>query len=151
MKSLIVYTSFHHQNTEKIAKEIGAVLNADLKKTNKVTTQDFSTYDLIGFGSGIYLGKHHKQLFSLIKKVKAVENKKAFIFSTRGMPWVGNWYHRELRKLLKEKGFRILGEFSCLGFDTNGILKKIGGIAKGHPDKNDCKQARTFAKQLLQD
>lgn len=41
-----------------------------------------------------------------------------------------------------------MGEFSCKGFDTFGLFKLIGGISKGHPDKNDLDNAKTFLKEL---
>ena len=43
---------------------------------------------------------------------------------------------------------RIVGEFSCKGFDTFGPFKLIGGISKGHPDKNDLDNAKAFFKEL---
>ncbi len=43
------------------------------------------------------------------------------------------------------KTFEIIGEFSCLGLDTIGPLKLVGGINKGHPDEKDLDDARKFA------
>ncbi|WP_293257086.1 hypothetical protein [Palaeococcus sp. (in: euryarchaeotes)] len=67
--------------------------------------------------------------------------KRAFIFSTVGMPW---YNHRALRRALKEKGFQIVGEFSCRGWDTNGWLAKVGG----DPNEKDLERARRFAEKL---
>ena len=53
-----------------------------------------------------------------------------------------------IKKIVKEKQGRIVGEFSCKGFDTFGPFKLIGGISKGHPDKNDLDNAKTFFKEL---
>ena len=50
---------------------------------------------------------------------------------------------------MAKKGFRIIGEFSCKGYDTFGPLKFIGGINKGKPDEKDLKRAREFAKTLI--
>jgi flavodoxin len=74
-------------------------------------------------------------------------NQSVFIFSTRGsFPlWVG---HRSLKKKLKEKKFDILGEFSCKGLDTYGLLKLVGGINRGHPNQEDLENARFFAEGL---
>lgn len=41
-----------------------------------------------------------------------------------------------------------MGEFSCKGYDTFGPFKLIGGISKGHPDKNDLDNAKAFFKGL---
>jgi len=63
MKTLIIYNSTHHGNTKKIAKVMTEILNAELVKSDEVDITTLSKYDLIGFGSGIYYGKHHKSLF----------------------------------------------------------------------------------------
>lgn len=59
---------------------------------------------------------------------------------------------RLLKRWLKLsiKGFDIIGEFSCRGFDTVGPFKLIGGISKGRPNEKDLKQAKIFAKNLLE-
>jgi flavodoxin len=57
VKSLIIYQSIHHNNTEKSAQKMATELNADLVRTNQIKDLDVSGYDLIGFGSGIYFGK----------------------------------------------------------------------------------------------
>jgi len=54
-----------------------------------------------------------------------------------------------LRKKLIEKGFNIVGEFSCKGFDTFGMLKYIGGINKNRPNEKDLEKAKSFAEELL--
>ena len=60
MKTVIVYASVHHQNTEKVAKVMAEELEADLFPVANAKPETLETYDLIGFGSGIYFGKHHK-------------------------------------------------------------------------------------------
>ncbi|HIH73245.1 MAG: Flavodoxin [Thermococcales archaeon 44_46] len=148
MSAIIVYVSIHHKNTEKIAKAIAEVLNAKLVKPWEVKPEELLKYDLIGFGSGIYYWKHHRALFKLIDNLPEVKGKKAFIFSTAGIntPFIN---HRKLRRALRRKGFEIVGEFSCRGWDTNGWLEKIGGISKGHPNEKDLEKARRFAKKLI--
>ena len=147
MKALIIYMSVHHKNTEKIAMEMAEVLDADLMKAYEANEKDISRYDLIGFGSGIYFFKHHRKLLEFAEKLVA-KKKNAFIFSTYGggSPKI---YHKLLRKKLAKRGFRIIGEFSCKGYDTFGPLKFIGGINKGKPDEKDLKRAREFAKTLI--
>ncbi|MDK2983583.1 flavodoxin [Thermococcus sp. 101 C5] len=147
MNAIIVYVSIHHGNTEKIARAMAEVLNAKLVKPWEIMPEELLNYDLIGFGSGIYYWKHHKALFDPIEKLPTVKGKKTFIFSTAGIniPFIN---HRKLRNALKRKGFEIVGEFSCRGWDTNGWLAKIGGLNKGHPDDRDLERARRFAKRL---
>ena len=56
----MVYISMHHGNTEKIAKTMAKILDADLVQVKQVDAIMLEQYDLIGFGSGIYFGKHHE-------------------------------------------------------------------------------------------
>jgi len=157
VKVAVVYASVYYGNTEKVAKVIAEVLKADLYKAWEVDPSTLLQYDLIGFGSGIYFGKHHKSLFKLVEKLLKVEGKKAFVFSTSGIrkiPIVHN-FHKPLIKKLREKGFSIVGEFSCRGFEDYGPFKLIGGINKGRPSEEDLNKARKFAfslkENLLQD
>ena len=147
MGALIVYVSIHHRNTEKVARVIAEVLGADMVKPWKVKPEELLKYDLIGFGSGIYWWRHHWGLFKLVESLPKVEGKKAFIFSTAGLNI--RWYnHRRLKRKLIEKGFEIVGEFSCRGWDTNGRLAKIGGLNRGHPNEKDLRKAREFAERM---
>ena len=147
MKTLIICVSVHHGNTEKVARAMAETIHARLVKPDEADINTLSEYDLIGFGSGIYAFRHHKALFSFVSGMPAMKNKKAFIFSTRGMGSAKR-YHRILREKLLEKELDIAGEFSCRGLDTVGPLKLVGGMNKGKPDEEDLKNAREFAKGL---
>jgi len=146
MKALIIYKSVHHGNTEKIAEAIAEVMEAEMKKVEEVEVEELKHCDIIGFGSGIYFGKHHRKLLDFVDNLPYI-NGMAFIFSTRGgtPTWIN---HRALRKRLQGKGFKIIGEFSCKGYDTFGILRYIGGINKGRPDERDLDKARKFARKI---
>jgi len=154
MKTLIICISMHHGNTEKIAKAMAEFLDAKLVKPHEVNTTTLSKYDLIGFGSGIYFFKHHRALLNLVDEMPRAENKKAFVFSTRGIGLVW-FYHRPLEKKLKEKGFDIVGGFSCRGFDTYlfdkyiHLLKFTGGLNKERPNEKDLENAKNFTQDLL--
>jgi len=160
MKVLIIYCSVHHGNTEKIVKAMAEVLDAEMVGIKDMRGRDLSEYGLIGFGSGIYFGTHHRSLLRFADKLPELRGKRGFIFSTSGIGNAGNMvhnirlgishYHVPLRKKLAAKGLDIRGEFNCRGFDTAGPLKIIGGIRKGRPDKRDIKRARTFAAGLLE-
>ena len=121
-------------------------LNADLIKINDVNVNTLRDYDLIGFGSGIYNGKLHKNVVDLIDKLPTLSNKKAFVFSTSGQGKAK--YNNTTEQKLKEKGFEVVGSFACKGYDTFGPFKLIGGIAKGRPNENDIQNAKEFAEKL---
>ena len=147
MRALIIYKSVHHGNTKKVAEVIAKVLNADLKDAGNVNIEEVEKYEVIGIGSGIFFGKHHRSVLNFVERMPLMRHKKAFIFSTRGgtPTWIN---HIALRRKLKEKGFKIIGEFSCKGYDTFGILKYIGGLTRGKPDKRDLRRAANFAEEV---
>jgi flavodoxin len=146
MKTLIIYTSVHHQNTEKVAKVMAEELEADLLTVGQAQSRTPAGYDLVGFGSGIYFMKHHKTLLQFVENLPAVIGRRAFIFSTSGEGGIRK--HAALREKLLYRGFTIVGEFSCKGWDTFGPMKLIGGINKGRPNAEDLEGARVFARGL---
>jgi len=148
--NIIIYASFHHKNTETIAKAMGSVLDAKTINFLDAKKESVETADLVGFGSGVYYAKFHKGLLNFVKKLPDAGGKKAFIFSTAGIkqnPFL-NRGHKSIRKILQDKNFKIIGEFDCLGHDSNGFLKYFGGINKGKPDKKDIEKAKDFARNL---
>lgn len=152
-KSIIFLYSYHHYNTQKIAKAIAAKINASIVEIdNNINSVELENYDLIGFGSGIDSGKHYSQLLNYVEKIPNVQNKKAFIFSTSGIYTEKKMLndHKTLRKILQNKGFLIVNEFSCKGYNTNSVLKYIGGMNKNRPNDEDIKNAETFAEELLE-
>jgi flavodoxin len=151
MKSLVVLVSYHHKNTEKIAHVVANVLEAQIKTPQQLDMGELHEYDMIGFGSGIYSGKHHDALLDLADRLPPATNKKAFIFSTSAMTGEAKVAgdHSLLREKLRSKGYTIIGEFSCKGFNTNSFLRYFGGMNKGKPDADDLKHAEAFARVML--
>ena len=150
MKTLIIYISVHHGNTEKVANIMANTLDAGLLQVKQVDTSILEQYDLIGFGSGIFFGKYHQNLLDFVDKLPLIQNKKAFIFSTSGLRkirFIHN-FDKPLKEKLQRKGFDIIGEFSCRGYDTSPAAMIVGGINKSRPDAKDLKQAEDFAKSL---
>jgi flavodoxin len=149
-KSLLVLYSYHHKNTEKIAKVFAKVLDAQIKIPQEIRPEEFQKYDLIGFGSGIYDEKHHEFVLDLADKLPQVTNKKAFIFSTSAIMGKNKVAkdHSKLREKLQSKGYMIVDEFACKGFNTNSFMKYLGGMNKGRPNAEDLKNAKEFAKNL---
>ncbi|MGB9372091.1 MAG: flavodoxin family protein [Halobacteriota archaeon] len=146
MKTLIVYASVHHRNTEKIATAMAEELGADLVPIGQAQPETLTAYDLIGFGSGIYAGKFHHTLLRFVEMLPTVAEKQAFVFSTCGIR--GTQWHAAFKELLANRGFSVIGEFSCKGWDTVSFLLLFGGINKGRPNEEDLKEARRFAMEL---
>ncbi|HON81728.1 MAG TPA: flavodoxin family protein [Methanoregulaceae archaeon] len=144
MNILIIYKSYSKMNTEKVAKTMAEAMKATLKKVDEVGPEEIARYDLVGFGSGIYMGKYHKSLFKLLKKVPRLD-KDVFLFHTAGGP--DEKYDKRMEELLTGKGARIVGKFRCPG--AAGLLG-FTWANKGHPDVQDLENARAFAKRLVE-
>jgi len=150
MRSILILYSYHHMNTEKIAKVMAKVLDAQIKNPREMDPEDLQDYDLIGFGSGIYGAKHHGSLLDLADALPRVSDKKAFIFSTSAIMGKDKVAedHLMLREKLESKGYIILDEFACKGFNTNSFLKHFGGMNKGRPNAEDLENAERFVRKL---
>ena len=143
MKKAIVYASVHHGNTEKIVKSIAEECKVDLIDAVKHSDADLSSYDMIGFASGIYFSKFHQSILKFVEK-NLPDDKKVFLICTYG----GSANYKSIEQILDKKHARVDGKFGCKGYDTFGPFKLVGGIAKGHPDYKDLQNAVGFVKNL---
>jgi len=150
MKSIILLYSYHHNNTEKLAKVFSNVLDAPIRKTGDITPEDLSEYDLVGFGSGIYSGQYHPSLLEFVDKLPEESGKKAFLFSTAGMTSKTKIRtdHSNIRDKLESRGYTIVDEYQCVGFNTNSFLKYLGGMNKGRPNTKDLHEVEVLAQNL---
>ena len=154
VKSLVIVFSYHHNNTEKIANAIANVLGAGVKTPQQVNPEELRTYSLIGFGSGIYSATFDPSVLALADRLSFAGPKKAFLFSTYGAPaFIANREfieknHRQIREKLQLKGYNVIGEFGCAGWNTNRFLKYFGGLNKGKPDAGDIRNAEAFARDM---
>ena len=139
----------------KVAEAMAKVLDAQVKTPQQTNPEELQQFDLVGFGSGIFGEKHHESILELADKLPPVTDKKAFIFSTS---FVGvdslvfgritSKFHTALREKLQSKGYTVVDEFNCRGFNTNGIYGRFGGMNKGRPNVEDLKNAKEFAGKL---
>ena len=147
MRTLIVYISYHHGNTEKIAKAMGEILEAELRSPESIKPDYIKEFDLIGFASGNYFDKFDKRIVEFVDGLPRYTEKDAFLFSTSGSDSYER-AHIELKKHIMEKGLRVVGEWHCKAFDTYGPLKLMGGLNKDRPNDNDVEDAKRFATDL---
>lgn len=147
MKTILVYASTHHGNTLKVAEAIAREIGAELADVTKEPVPDLSSYDLVGFASGIYFNSFHKALKSFINGTAFSNGQKVFLVATCGAGCRD--YTAKVKKVLREKGACCVGSFQCRGYDTYGIWGKLGGIAKGHPNEKDLEKARGFARNTV--
>lgn len=145
MRTAIIYYSRHHGNTKKLIDAIARTGEIELVDVTETKTKDLNSFDLIGFASGIYYRKMHKALASFAEN-NLPAGKKVFFLYTYGA--AGKGYTASLSKVCREKGAEIAGEYGCLGFDTFGPFKLIGGVAKGHPNESEIEAAVSFFQAL---
>jgi len=150
MKTLIIYQSFHHHNTEKIVKYLAENFPIDLLKISEATADMVKDYDQIVFATGIYFGKPHRLFYEIIPKLK-FQNQKILIITTSGMPsfpFINN-YHRNFKSLLKHSDLIVKSWFDVRGFDSYPFfVRPFGGINKTRPNQKDLKNALEWFKSL---
>jgi flavodoxin len=146
MQTAIIYASVHHGNTRRIAEAIAGVLRATLVPVEQATALD-PLPDLVGFGSGIYFGRHDGLLLEFVRNVKSMPAH-SFVFSTAGISSLSALWHRSLVAELRRGGSQVVGQFSCPGWDTVGPLRLFGGLHRGRPNESDLARAIQFAHDL---
>ena len=145
MKTAICYYSRHHGNTRKVAEAMALEGGADLIDVTTRQTVRLEEYDCVGFASGIYGFEFHRAVTAFARQYLP-EGKPVFFVCTYGA--LRGAGAKELEKLARERGCPVLGTFGCKGYDTFGPFRLVGGIAKGHPDEQDLKNAREFFREM---
>jgi len=138
----------------KIANACANVLVTEVKTPQQVRPEEIAECDLVGFGSGIYSATFDVSVLDLADRLPDAAGKKAFLFSTYGAPgaFAGGDFvknnHSQIREKLQAKGYTVIGEFGCAGWNTNSFLKYFGGLNKGRPNAEDLKHAEAFAREM---
>jgi len=145
LKTAIIYYSNHHGNTKKVLDAIKAENEVELIDITTDKDKDLSAYERIGIASGIYYSNIAKPLLAYASE-RLPEEREVFFIGTCGSKRKG--YFDGIRSVTDEKKCRYLGEFLCMGYDTFGPFKLVGGIAKGHPTEDEMADAVKFYKGL---
>ena len=145
MKTAICYYSRHHGNTRKVAEAMALEGWVDLIDVTTRQMVRLEEYDCVGFASGIYGFEFHKAVTAFARQYLP-EGKPVFFVCTYGA--LRGAGAKELESLARERGCPVLGTFGCKGYDTFGPFRLVGGIAKGHPDEQDLKNAREFFREM---
>lgn len=147
MKILAVVESPHQGNTLKVAKAMAEAAPMEITDTEHLHEYNLHNFEIVGFGSGIYFGRHDKKIMELADKF-CDEKAYTFVFSTSGSSTFEK-NNKPLVDLLKSKNKVVLGSFGCKAFDKFGPFKLVGGINKGHPNEKDLENAREFIKDVI--
>lgn len=145
MNTAIIYYSQHHGNTKKLLNAIAAAEDVALIDVTADPDADLSAFDRIGLASGIYFNAFAKQLMAYAD-AHLPEGRDVFFIYTHGAPVGG--FLKGIRAITGKKKCRELGAYHCLGFDTFGPFKLVGGIAKGHPTEDEIRGAVDFYRGL---
>jgi flavodoxin len=159
-KVLMILAGSPSGSTARVAGAIADELGARVAGPDQAEVAVSGDFTLIGFGSGIFHGEHHAALLALADELPPASNAKVFLFSTCGIPArfaspetladYSSRNHAALREKLRAKGYEIVGEFACPGFNDNKFLKLFGGFNRGRPNAADLGSARSFARGLEQ-
>lgn len=149
MKILLIVKSKHNDNTLKIAEAMSEVSPTTVTELSNIGYYKLDEYDIIGFGSGIYFGKHDKELLKTVKSL-CIKQRFTFIFSTSGSAKFEK-NNATLKRVLELKDKIVLGSFGCKGHTKWFPLSLFGGINKHHPDMNDFEAAQQFIENIIQD
>ena len=147
MKTAICYYSRHHGNTLKVLETMAEAAEIDLIDVTSRLAARLPQFDRIGFASGIYYSQFHETVINYAAQYLPA-GKEVFFLCTHGSRNCPEKYFSAITAAAKEKNCRILGRFSCRGYDTYGPFKLIGGLAKGHPDETDLQKAHEFIQNL---
>ena len=84
-KIIIIYESYRHRNTDKIAHILAQRLQAELYKPSQVKPAQLLDYDVIGIGTGIYFGKPDHKINSFLDKLPVLNGNKSFLCTSSGI------------------------------------------------------------------
>lgn len=158
-KILVTYVSWTG-NTKQVAEAIFEALVGDKTLKPADETQDLSQYDIIFVGFPVHSHSVPYKIEELLRTIPP--GKKIALFCTHGA-LTGSRLSREALEhatTLASKT-KVLGTFSCRGkvsLQAMEVLSKspehkawaeMAASARTHPDENDLKEARSFARWVL--
>lgn len=145
-KAAIIYASRHHGNTKKLVEAIAERYEVTLIDAEVEYRADLTSFDLIGFASGIDFGKFYDSVENFLKG-NLPENKNVFFLYTCARK--NEKFTESIRAEASKKGTRLMGEYGCKGFNTYGPWKIIGGMNRNHPSEAEMQEAILFFETLI--
>ena len=150
MKTMILYRSKHHGNTKKLVDAVVAAFPdvecIDVATLGKNEYPDLSEYPLVGVASGIYYGQIDKDLARVVSNV-LVEGQQVFALMTYGGK--DKWYGKDIDGLCRMQRANFLTSYGCVGYDSWGPYKLMGGIWKDRPNEDDIQGAVKHYQRLM--
>lgn len=143
MNILIIVKTKHNDNTLKIAEAMSEAAPVTLTQLEEVENYNIKNFDIIGFGSGVYMGKPDIDLLKYIDKLDFSGN--AFVFST-SMSLDYKKSNARMTQILTDKGCNVLGRFGCKGY-TKMLFFRFNRLK---PDIDDFENAQNFIYDIVE-
>ena len=135
MNIKIVYAT-RTKHSRKLAEAVGERLK--ITPVNILLNPEPVSADLLIIAGGIYGGESRPELLEYVKKLDGTSVKSAALITSCAS---GKQQQASVRKILEEKGIRIIDEFICKG--------SFLVVSAGHPNSNDFKAAADFADKVV--
>ncbi|MEA4939309.1 MAG: hypothetical protein VB091_06955 [Christensenella sp.] len=136
MANIAVLYATKTNHSKKLADAVGSALGC--KAANIADHPDLHDVDLLFLVGGIYGGVSMPELLDYLKGMEAPALKHAALVTSCAS---GKQRQNAARKILEEKGVRVLGEFVCKG--------AILFVSLPHPNKKDLQDATEFALEMV--
>jgi flavodoxin len=137
MADIAVFVDSRGGNTRKVANAIAEEMGV---RVGDITVPVPDDAKVLFMGSGTYGGKPGKALMKFIESDN-FSGRKVALFGTSGGPGGGEKMIAAMEDALKKKGAIILGSWHCRG--------KMFVINRGHPNADDLKNAKKFAREMI--
>ena len=136
MANIAVLYATKTNHSQKLAIAIGSAFG--VKAANITEHPDLHAVDLLFLVGGIYGGVSMPELLDFLKGLEAPSLKHAALVTS-----CASGKHRQdaARRILEEKGVRVLGEFVCKG--------AILFVSLPHPNAKDLQNATDFALEMV--
>ena len=133
MNIKIVYAT-RTKHSRKLAEAMGERLK--ITPENIMLQPESVTADLLIIAGGIYGGESMPELLEYVKKLDGTSIKSAALVTSCAS---GKQKQASVRKILEEKGIKVIDEFICRG---NFLI-----VSAKHPDSSDLKAVADFAEK----
>ena len=148
-KVIIFYYSYSSMSTEKLLKGIKESFpDIELLLLPSEEKNDVSSYDYIGFASGIYAWNFGKPVYEKIEKLIGLEGKNCFSLCTSGS--ASEKYPGYIKDAIEKKKGKFIGGWGCQGGSNYFPLSLFGGLHMNKPDKNDIQNGTQFLQKIIQ-
>ena len=149
-KIIIFYYSYSSMSTEKLVKGIQAAFpNIEILLLPSEEKNDVTSYDYVGFASGIYAWDFGKPVYQKLEKLTGLEGKKCFSLCTSTAGY--EKYTQYPKEAIEKKGGKFIGGWGCPGKAVFFPLNIFGGVNKVRPNEEDIKTGSEYLKKLLEE